>query len=173
MNYNTQRLTLLVNNNINQRRRAIGKGSRETHYRSICKNLHHEIDSAILSISRHRVGHTYGEVWNINTSKKAYAKNRHGLLQLAHILASKSDSIPAISVVADFITFVMIDHNDSSFTYTYTSTPSHSHTPTPTPTVPADATATPTPTLPATDNASYNILPNYGNHDWESFAQSL
>ena len=111
MNYNIQRLTQLVNNNINQRRRAVGKGTRETHYRNICKTQNSDIDAALRSISRHRVGHTYGEVWNLNASKKAFSKNKRGLQQLATVLANKSDGIPAITVVADFITFVMMHHN--------------------------------------------------------------
>lgn len=111
MNYNTQRLTQLVNNNINQRRRAVGKGTRETQYRNLCKTQNSEVSAALRSISRHRVGHTYGEVWNLNASKKAHGKNRAGLQQLATILASKTTGVPAITVVADFIAFVMMHHN--------------------------------------------------------------
>ena len=111
MNYNTSRLSDNVNNNINRRRRAIGKGSRETLYRNLCKTHLEPINSALRDIARHRVGNTYGEVWNLNTGKSSLLKNRLPLLALAHIFANKVGGAPAIAVVADFITFVMMHHN--------------------------------------------------------------
>ena len=159
MNYNTQRLTQLVNNNINQRRRAVGKGTRETHYRNLCKTQNSEVSAALRSISRHRVGHTYGEVWNLNSNKKAYGKNRGGLQQLAAILTSKTDGIPAITVVADFITFVMMHHN-----------------------IPVDdvvaersehaAVMVEVPVMAETTHA-LNLADNSGDDDWESFADAM
>ena len=159
MNYNTQRLTQLVNNNINQRRRAVGKGTRETHYRNICKTHNSEVTAALRSISRHLVGYMYGEVWNLNASKKAYGKNRPGLQQLAAILTSKTGGIPAITVVADFITFVMMHHNvpvDDVVEERSEQSP-----------VIVDA--------PVTEETTHalNLAENNGDGDWESFADSM
>ena len=168
MNYNTQRLTTIVNTNINQRRRAVGKGTRETQYRSICKTHHMQIDAAVRSLFRHRVGHTYGEVWNLNSSKKAHGKNKAGLHQLATILASKSSAIPAITVVGDFIAFVMNHHN-----ITVVEEPREKITPM----VPASATAAQeqatSESTPVALAPSCEVLgENDGDEDWESFADS-
>ena len=111
MNYNQTRLTQLVNNKINQRRRAVGKGTRETQYRNLLKTQSIDINGAIKDIMRHRVGHTYGEVWNLNTSKIALKKNKIPLQTLAMVLSRKMGVVPVITVVADFITFVMMHHN--------------------------------------------------------------
>ena len=110
MNYNIQRLSQLVNNNINQRR-PVGKGTRETQYRNLIKTQTDDINTALKAIARHRVGQTYGEVWNLNVSKTALKKNKAPLQQLAGILARKSSGAPSITVVADFITFVIMHHN--------------------------------------------------------------
>jgi len=162
MNYNTQRLTQLINNNINQRRRAVGKGTRETHYRNICKTQHTEVSDALRSISRHRVGHTYGEVWNLNTSKKAYGKNRMGLQQLASILNSKMDSTPAITVVADFVTFVMMHHN----------IPMHDDSPEVLE-EPSSQAIVSEEVIPQDSKPESNLTENSGDDDWESFADSM
>ena len=171
MNYNSQRLTIIVNNNINQRRRAIGKGSRETQYRSLCKTFHSQIDDAVRSLSRHRVGHTYGEVWNLNSSKKAFAKNKNGLQTLANILASKSALLPDINVVGDFIAFVMNHHN-----ITVVEEPREKITPM----VPASATATAAQEQATSETTPLALAPscevlgeNQGDDDWESFADSF
>ncbi len=111
MNYNQTRLTQLVNNNINQRRRAVGKGTRETQYRNLLKTQSADINGALTYIMRHRVGHTYGEVWNLNTSKIALKTNKIPLQTLATVLSRKMGVVPVITVVADFITFVMMHHN--------------------------------------------------------------
>ena len=162
MNYNTSRLSDNVNNNINRRRRAIGKGSRETLYRNLCKTHLEPINVALRDIARHRVGNTYGEVWNLNTGKTALKKNRLPLLALAHIFANKVGGAPAITVVADFITFVMMHHNLPVEDVVSVASP-------PTPTVvavaapsPSVATVVPTP-----------LADNDGEDDWESFADSF
>jgi hypothetical protein len=162
MNYNTSRLSDNVNNNINRRRRAIGKGSRETLYRNLCKTHGEAINVALRDIARHRVGNTYGEVWNLNTGKTALKKNRLPLLALAHIFANKVGGAPAISVVADFITFVIMHHNLPVEDVVSVVVP-----PTPTPTLappppPSVAPVVPTP-----------LAANDGDDDWESFADSF
>lgn len=165
MNYNSQRLTQLVNNNINQRRRAVGKGTRETQYRNLCKTQNSEVSAALRSISRHRVGHTYGEVWNLNASKKAYGKNRGGLQQLAAILTSKTDGIPAITVVADFITFVMMHHNiPVDDVVEERSGPAALY----------DTGRTSIVETPVTEEAApaLDLADNSGDDDWETFADS-
>jgi len=162
MNYNTSRLSDYVNNNINRRRRAIGKGSRETLYRNLCKTHLEPINIALRDIARHRVGNTYGEVWNLNTGKSSLRKNRLPLLALAHIFANKVGGAPAITVVADFITFVIMHHNlpvEDVTPIASPPTPTHTLAPTTTTTL---ATVLPTP-LPDND----------GDDDWESFADSF
>jgi hypothetical protein len=161
MNYNISRLSDNVNNNINRRRRAIGKGSRETLYRNLCKTHLEPINSALRDIARHRVGNTYGEVWNINTGKSSLLKNRLPLLALAHIFANKVGGAPAIAVVADFITFVMMHHN---LPVEDVVPPSVVAAPSPPPSV---AVAAPTVVL------DMPLADNDGDDDWESFADSF
>ena len=159
MNYNTSRLSDNVNNNINRRRRAIGKGSRETLYRNLCKTHLEPINSALRDIARHRVGNTYGEVWNINTGKSSLLKNRLPLLALAHIFANKVGGAPAIAVVADFITFVMMHHNLPVENVVSPVVP---------PTVVPVAAPPPSPTV-----VPMPLADNDGDDDWESFADSF
>ena len=111
MNYNTLRLSQLVNDNINQRRRSVGKGSRETQYRNLIKTSTDTINDVLRNIQRHRVGQTYGEVWNLNVGKTGLKTNKIHLQSLATILARKSSGAPAITIVADFITFILMHHN--------------------------------------------------------------
>jgi hypothetical protein len=160
MNYNTSRLSDNVNNNINRRRRAIGKGSRETLYRNLCKTHGEAINVALRDIARRRVGNTYGEVWNINTGKSSLLKNRLPLLALAHIFANKVGGAPAITVVADFITFVMMHHNLPVEDVVSVVVP-----PTPTPTLAPPPLVTPVDAPP--------LAANDGDDDWESFADSF
>jgi hypothetical protein len=105
-------------------------------------------------------------VWNLNSSKKAHGKNKAGLHQLATILASKSSAIPAITVVGDFIAFVMNHHN-----ITVVEEPREKITPmAPASAAQEQATSEPTPVAPA---PSCEVLgENDGDGDWESFADS-
>jgi len=173
MNYNTQRLSQLVNNNINQRRRPVGKGTRETQYRNLIKTQTDDINLALKAIARHRVGQTYGEVWNLNVSKTALKKNKAPLQQLAAILARKSGGAPSIGVVADFITFVIMHHNipvdvaavaaSALVVVKVTSDEGCGAAAAPMEEMPELEQTTPTPSMAVND----------GDDDWETFADSF
>jgi len=164
MNYNQTRLTQLVNNNINQRRRAVGKGTRETQYRNLLKTQTDDINWALKTIMRHRVGYTYGEVWNLNTSKTALKKNKIPLQTLATILSRKMGVPPAIAVVADFITFVIMHHNVPDDVVEEREGGAAS--------VAVADTGSEAPVTKETKPA-LELADNNGDDDWESFADSF
>jgi len=180
MNYNIQRLSQLVNNNINQRRRPVGKGTRETQYRNLIKTQIDDINPALKAIARHRVGQTYGEVWNLNVSKTALKKNKAPLQQLAAVLARKSGSAPSIGVVADFITFVIMHHNIPVDVAAFASSSHEAAAPPPAVSVASDegGGAAAAPVISEKPEATSAPPPppldaNNGEDDWETFADSF